>query len=159
MLECERLLLAENFDLRIYDILAIGNPILRSWLAGEMQTWGLPVTTDQVYLGLGAMDCINKVLCGLSHVYHEQDVSEFGILFPEPGFAVPEWQARSYGYQLHCFLTREEDRFKLTAEQLDQQLQASPNIQLIYLTVTNNPTTFAYSANELDALHTVLRHY
>src|SRR5713226_3733234 len=60
MLECERLLLAENFDVRIYDILAIGNPILRSWLAREMQSWGLSVTTDQVYLGLGAMDCINK---------------------------------------------------------------------------------------------------
>src|SRR6266550_1089586 len=28
MLECERLLLAEKFDLRIYDILAVGNPIL-----------------------------------------------------------------------------------------------------------------------------------
>src|SRR2546428_105676 len=81
LLECERLLLAENFDLRIYDILAVGNPILRSWLAREMQSWGLSVTTDQVYLGLGAMDCLNKVLCGLSQVYREQDVSEFAILF------------------------------------------------------------------------------
>ena len=44
MMECERLLLAEHFDLRIYDILAVGNPILRSWLAEEMQQWGLPVT-------------------------------------------------------------------------------------------------------------------
>ena len=68
MLECERLLLAEKFDLRIYDILAVGNPILRNWLAREMQSWGLSVTTDQVYLGLGAMDCLNKVLCGLSQV-------------------------------------------------------------------------------------------
>src|SRR5437588_4158298 len=37
MLECERLLLAEHFDIRVYDILAIGNPLLRSWLAEEMQ--------------------------------------------------------------------------------------------------------------------------
>src|SRR6266567_8586 len=74
MLECERLLLAENFDLRIYDILAIGNPILRSWLAREMQSWGLSVTTDQVYLGLGAMDCLNKVLCGLSQVYRKRSL-------------------------------------------------------------------------------------
>src|SRR6266702_7550745 len=54
MLECERLLLAENFDIRIYDILAIGNLVLRSWLAEEMQRCGLPVTTDQEDLGLGA---------------------------------------------------------------------------------------------------------
>src|SRR5256886_13518775 len=52
MLECERLLLAENFDIRIYDILSVGNPILRAWLAEEMQRKGLTVTKDQVYLGL-----------------------------------------------------------------------------------------------------------
>jgi len=160
MMECERLLLAHNYDPRMYDIYGMGNPLLREWLAQYMQQqWGLPTTWEQLYLGLGAMDSIDKVLRGLAHRYRAQNIPNFGILFPEPGFAVPEWQARSYGYQLHCFPTREEDRFKLTAEQLDQQLQASPNIQLIYLTVTNNPTTFAYSANELDALHTVLRHY
>ncbi len=157
MLECERLLLAENFDLRIYDILAIGNPILRSWLAREMQSWGLSVTTDQVYLGLGAMDCLNKVLCGLSQVYREQDVSEFAILFPEPGFAVPEWQARSYGYRLHHIHTLPENHFKLTASELDEALANDPSIRIIYLTVTNNPTTFAYSPEELNALHAVLR--
>src|SRR6266702_8306946 len=56
LLECERLLLEHNFDLRIYDLLAVGNPILRGGLAEEMQNWGLSVTADQVYLGLGAMD-------------------------------------------------------------------------------------------------------
>ena len=156
-LECERLLLAENFDLRIYDILAIGNPILRNWLAREMQSWGLSVTTDQVYLGLGAMDCLNKVLCGLSQVYREQDVSEFAILFPEPGFAVPEWQARSYGYRLHHIHTLPENHFKLTASEFDEALANDPSIRIIYLTVTNNPTTFAYSPEELNALHAVLR--
>src|SRR5438270_10603854 len=43
MMDCERLLLKHDFDLRIYDIFAIGNPILRSWLAEEMKQWGLPV--------------------------------------------------------------------------------------------------------------------
>ena len=156
MLECERLLLAEKFDLRVYDILAIGNPILRGWLAGEMQNWGLPATRDQVYLGLGAMDCINKVLCGLSQVYREQGISEFSILFPEPGFAVPEWQARSYGYRLHHIHTLPENHFKLTAAELDEALANDSSIRVIYLTVTNNPTTFAYSPDELNALHAVL---
>ena len=156
MLECERLLLAEKFDLRIYDILAIGNPILRSWLAAEMETWGLPVTTDQIYLGLGAMDCLNKVLCGLGQVFREQNVLDFAILFPEPGFAVPEWQARSYGYRLHHIHTLAENHFKLTASELDEALTNDPSIRVIYLTVTNNPTTFAYSPEELNALHTIL---
>lgn len=159
MMACERLVLAEHFDLRIYDIHAIGNPVLRSWLAEEMQQWGLSVTTDQVYLGLGAMDSINKVLCGLSQLYREKNLAEFAILFPEPGFAVPEWQANSYNYRLHRIQTQAEDHFKLTPTQLEQALSNDPAIQLLYLTVTNNPTTFAYSPAELNALHEVLRKY
>src|SRR5436305_6145612 len=62
MQECERLLLAQSFDLRIYDILGIGNPMLRGWLAEEMQQWNISVVTDQVYLSLGAMDGIDKTL-------------------------------------------------------------------------------------------------
>ncbi len=159
MQECEQLLLEHHFDLRIYDILAIGNPILRGWLADDMKHWSLSVPTNQVYLGLGAMDTINKVLCGLAHMYREQNVGDVGILFPEPGFAVPEWQARSYGYRLHHFPTLAEHRFKLTAAELDQLLANNPAIRLIYLSVTNNPTTFAYSPDELNDIHTVLRAY
>jgi aspartate/methionine/tyrosine aminotransferase len=159
MLECERLLLAEHIDLRVYDILGIGNPILRNWLAEEMQSWGLSVTTDQVYLGLGAMDSLNKVLCGLSQMYREQGLTETTILFPEPGFTVPEWQARSYGYRLLKYQTRAEDHFKLTAPQLERLLEDEPNIRIIYLTITNNPTTFAYSPDELNALNAVISKY
>ena len=159
MQECEQLLLQHNFDLRIYDISATGNPILRAWLAEAMKDWGVSVTADQVYLGLGAMDSINKVLCGLAQMYREQHVGEVGILFPEPGFAVPEWQARSYGYHLHNFQTLAEHRFKLTASELDQLLANNPSIRIIYMTVTNNPTTFAYSPEELNNLHAALRTY
>lgn len=160
MTECERLLLAHNYDPRIYDIYAVGNPILRGWLAQEMeQRWHLSAVAEQVYLGLGAMDCIDKVLRGMAHMYREQQAGEIGILFPEPGFGVPEWQARSYGYRLHCFPTSEEHRFKLTAAQLTTILEEAPAIRLIYLTVTNNPTTFAYTPEELQSLHEVLRVY
>src|SRR5437016_10648246 len=106
MLECERLLLSEGFDLRIYDILAVGNPILRSWLAEEMQRWGISVTREQVYLGLGAMDSINKVFCGLSQMYREQGLTDVAVLFPEPGFNLPEGEARSYGDRVHHIHTR-----------------------------------------------------
>ncbi len=119
VMECERLLLAEHFDIRIYDILAVGNPILRDWLAEEMQRKGLAVTKDQVYPGLGAMDSINKV----------------------------------------CFQTLAEHHFKLTAAQLDDLLAQYSDIRIIYLTITNNPTTFAYSPTELNDIHAVLRKY
>lgn len=159
MMECERLLLANNFDPRIYDIYGIGNPILRTWLMQEMQQWSISVPVEQLFLSIGAMDGIDKVLRGLTLLYREQNISEYGILFPEPGFAVPEWQARSHGYHLHHFPTLPGHHFKLTASQLYQQLQQAPDIRVIYLTITNNPTTFGYSAAELNDLHAVLRHY
>ena len=157
MMECERLLLQQGYDPRIYDIYAVGNLTLRSWLAEEM--WGLPVKGEQVYLSLGAMDGIDKVLRGLAQMYREQNISDAAVLFPEPGFGVPEWQAKSSGYRLHRFPTLPEHHFKLTAAQLDQLLAENTDIRILYLTVTNNPTTFAYNATELDALHNVLRRY
>ncbi len=159
MMECERLLLENKYDPRIYDIYGVGNPILRAWLAEEMQQWGLSVTGSQVYLGLGALDCIDKAFRGLAHMYREQNISDSAVLFPEPGFAVPEWQARSCGFRLHKFLTLPEHNFKLTAAQLDQILGQAPDIRILYLSVTNNPTTFAYTPEELNELHDVLRNY
>ena len=115
MMRCERELLQQGIDLRIYDLHGVGNPVLRSWLAREMQKLGLFVAVEQLYLALGAMDGIDKVFRGLSQIYREQNHTMSGVLFPEPGFNVPEWQARTLGYQLHQFRTRAEDNFKLTA--------------------------------------------
>jgi len=159
MMECERLLLSQHIDPRMYDIYGIGNPLLRERLAQEMQHWGLPVQKEQVAASLGAMDGIDKVLRSLHVYYQARGITDSAILFPEPGFAVPEWQARSYGYRLHHFKTLEENRFKITAQELDALLSEYPDIRVMYLTVTNNPTTFAYSAEELNALHAVLRKY
>jgi aspartate/methionine/tyrosine aminotransferase len=159
MMHCERVLLQQRFDVRIYDIPGIGNPLLREWLAGDMQYWGLPVEKEQVYLTLGAMDGTDKVLRSMSLFLRERAHATPGILFPEPGFTVPEWQARSYGYTLHRFRTESEDSFKLTPAELGALLKQWPDISLIYLTVTNNPTTFAYTADELRALFAVLRPY
>jgi len=157
MMECERLLLAHHYDPRMYDIYGTGNPLLRSWLAREMHQWGLAMQVEQIHLGLGAMDTIDKVLRGLIHVYHAQGISDVAVLFPQPGFLVPEWQAKSYGYRIYNYPTLPEHRFKLTGEQLDQILQANPDICVIYLMVTSNPTTFAYTPYELNAIHTVLK--
>jgi aspartate/methionine/tyrosine aminotransferase len=159
MQQCERELLQQGIDLRIYDLQGVGNSMLRSWLALEMQNLGLSVAVEQVYLALGAMDGIDKVFRGLSQIYREQNNSPIAVLFPAPGFNVPEWQAKSLGYRLHHFRTRAEDHFKLTAIQLDEILQQASDIRIIYLTVTSNPTAFAYTADELTGLFAVLRKY
>jgi aspartate/methionine/tyrosine aminotransferase len=159
MQQCERELLQQGIDLRVYDLYGVGTPMLRSWLVTEMQKLGIFVTVEQLYLTIGAMDAIDKVFRALSQIYREQNNTTATILFPEPGFNVPEWQARSLGYQLHQFRTKAEDNFKLTAIQLDDILQQVPDIRIIYLTVTNNPTAFAYSAEELTKLFEALRTY
>jgi aspartate/methionine/tyrosine aminotransferase len=160
MLEYERALLERKLDLRIYDIVGIGNPLLRSWLATEWQEqWGITVSGEQVYLSLGAMDGIDKTLRGLRQMYDEQGIADKAVLFPAPGFGVPEAQARAYNYRLHRVHTRPEHRFKLTADELEEALQSAPDLRIIYLTVTNNPTTFAFTPAELNAIHAVVRRY
>ena len=99
------------------------------------------------------------MLRAMIHVLRERTGTAPGILFPEPGFTVPEWQARSYGYALHRFITGAEHCFKLTQAELDALLNKWPDISLIYLTVTNNPTTFAYTADELQGLYAAMRSY
>jgi aspartate/methionine/tyrosine aminotransferase len=159
-MECERLLLESGYDPRIYDIYGVGNLVLRGWLAQEMQQWGLHVPAEQVLLSIGAMDGIDKTLRGLAYMFRfTQRIHDYAILFPEPGFNVPEWQARSCGYRLHAFQTLPENRFKLTGPQLDQILRDAPDIRVLYLTISNNPTTFSYTPAELHDLHAVLRRY
>ena len=91
MMECEHELLEQHFDPRVYDNYGIGNPLLRERLTTEMQRYGLAVTKEQVALSLGAMDGIDKTLRGMHLYFRNQGLQDIGILFPSPGFAVPEW--------------------------------------------------------------------
>lgn len=159
MMETERLLLERGYDLRVYDLACVGNPMLREWLAESMQQWGLPVTAGHIAVGLGATDCIDKVLRGLAAPAYRASGSAGAVLFPAPGYNVPEWQAASYGYRLHKVTTLPEHRFQLTGEHLAHILASYPDINVLYLTITNNPTTFAYTPAELQALQDVLRQY
>lgn len=159
MLDAERELLAAGYDPRVYDIHGVGNPVLRGRLAEEMQQWGLSVSAQHVALGLGATDCIDKVLRGLAHLAGLRSQPPGAVLFAAPGFNMPELQAASYGYRLHSVHTRAEDGFKLTGPLLAQHLEENQDINVVYLTVTNNPTTFAYSPGELAAMQDVLRRF
>ena len=153
----ERKLLDAGSDLRVYDFYCIGNPALRALLAEDMRRWGMPVTSGNVALAMGATDGIDKVLRGLALIAHQQGRSVGSVLVPSPVFNVPEQQAVAYGYHLHKVETTPESGFKLTAGQLAEALEADPDITIIYFNVTTNPTTFAYSPDELTALLDVLR--
>ncbi|MFF2845987.1 pyridoxal phosphate-dependent aminotransferase [Streptomyces sp. NPDC058001] len=156
MTEAERQLLADGYDPRIYDIQGVGNPVLRGWLADDMRQWGLTATAEQVALGLGATDCIDKIFRGLAHFARLRSQSPGAVLFAAPGFNMPELQAVTYGYRLHRVRTRAEEQFKLTDALLAQHLEENPDITVVYLTATNNPTAFAYSPAELTALMAVI---
>ena len=155
--QIERELLQQGIDLRVYDIKAVGNPALRTQLAERVRAWGLPVSAEQVYLSLGAMDGLDKALRGLASVSRETSPGPIGLLCPEPGFGTPEAQAVAFGYTLHRFQTSAEHLFKLTPQQLEHLLQTFPDIRVLYLSVTSNPSTFAYTPQELRALYAVLR--
>lgn len=159
MQQIERDLLRQGIDLRIYDLQALGNPVLRTTLAERVRPWGISASLEQVYPGLGALDCIDKTLRGLGCMARETGQPSVEMFCPEPGFGTPEWQATSFGYPLHRFQTSAASHFKLTPRELDEQLKQFPGINVLYLTVSSNPTTFAYTPNELNALYDVLRTY
>ena len=79
------------------------------------------------------------------------------MIFPAPGFNVPEWQAQSLGWRIHRLCTSVANDFKVTPDELRAALADSPDIRVFYLTVSSNPTAFAYTPDELRALCAVLR--
>lgn len=158
MLDFERQLLARHFDLRVYDLSGVGNPLLRETLAAHAHDlWGHTFTPEQMYLSIGSLDGIGKTMQGYTSLLRRQGEDRFALLCPTPGFNVPEWQAQTLGWRLHHVRTRAEDHFKLTADDLATALAEAPDLRAIYLTVSNNPTAFAYTADELRALFAVLR--
>jgi aspartate/methionine/tyrosine aminotransferase len=157
MLEFERQLLARRFDLRMYDISGTGNPILRDMLSHYAnEQWGSPLPAAQIYVSLGALDGMDKFLRAFAFVRRSAGQPQTAILFPAPSFNVPEWQALSLGLRIHRLYTRPEDHFKVTPQMLIAALDEGEDIALFYLTVSNNPTAFAYSPQELEALFEVV---
>ena len=157
MIEFERQLLARHFDVRMYDLAGVGNPLLREMLAEQTQKeWGFSFPPAQIYLSLGSLDGICKFWMGYTALLRNQGISDYAALIPSPGFNVPEWQAQTFGWRLHHVLTLAENAFKLTPEQVEQALDEAPDLRAFYLTVSNNPTAFAYTPDELRELFAVV---
>jgi aspartate/methionine/tyrosine aminotransferase len=161
MLDFERTLLKRHFDLRMYDVPATGNPLLREMVSDyALRSWGFTLPAEQIYLSLGALDGLDKFWRGLAAALRKEagdDQRYVGaVAFPAPSFNVPEWQAQSVDLRLHRLMTRPEDHFKVTPAMLRQTLAESPDVHAFYLTVSNNPTAFAYTPDELSALFDAL---
>lgn len=157
MQELERELLAAHVDMRIYDLTGAGVLRLRALLAEHYsRVWGVSFDPQLIFASLGSTDALCKFWQGLAASYRQRGIREYAAIFPTPGFNVPEWQANNLGFQSVAVRTRAEDDFKLTPEALAATLDAHPEARALYLTISNNPTAFAYTPDEIRALYALL---
>lgn len=149
--EIERRLLKEyNWDMRVYDVFGIGNPLLREMLATRFhKQWGLPTNPEQTFISIGALDALYKSILSLGYYFKKKYGSPATFAFPAPGFAVVNWQVEMFGLKLMKIQTTEQSSFKLTYAQMKQALAEDPQLRLLYFTVSNNPTAFSYSPEEI----------
>jgi len=157
MQEIELTLLRDHgLDLRVYDIFGVGNPVLREQLSRRMsEAYGLQFPVEQIFLSLGGIQGMDRAIRMMRLFYANQGLDcVFG--FPAPGFAIAKWQADATGLRVALIETAEEANYKLTPQQLKQVLADEPNLRALYLTVTNNPTAYSYSPDELSELFSVV---
>jgi aspartate/methionine/tyrosine aminotransferase len=149
-----RLLREYKWDLRVYDVFGVGNPLLRNMLAARFErAWGIPVTGDKTYVSVGALDALYKCILSLGHHFKKKYGAAATFAFPAPGFAVVNWQVEMSGLKLLKMQTSADNGFKLTYEALREALANDPELRLLYLTVSNNPTAFSYSPDEIQEVY------
>lgn len=157
MTQHEQTLFAQGWDLHIYDLAGVGNPLLREWIARDQErTWGLPYNAEQIFLATGSLDALDKSLRGLRATRWAGPADAVTLLFPTPSFSVPEWQAKTWGINVVRVPTRREDHYKLTPDALLAALRQHPETRGIYLILSNNPSAYSYSPQELRALLAVI---
>ncbi|HET9494314.1 MAG TPA: pyridoxal phosphate-dependent aminotransferase [Chloroflexia bacterium] len=145
-----RLLRDYNWDMRIYDVFGMGNPLLREKLAARFQkAWGIPATPAKTYISIGALDALYKSILSLGSHFRKKYGVPAAFAFPAPGFAVVNWQVETSGSRLLLVRTAEENNFKLTYGDVKRLLNENPDLRMLYLTVSNNPTAFAYTPAEI----------
>jgi len=157
MMYHEEALFARGWDLHMYDLAGVGNPLLREWIMRDQErTWGLSYTPDQIFLSIGSLDALDKSLRGLRVTRWAGPANSISLLFPTPSFNVPEWQARTWGINVVHVPTRAEHQYKLTPDELLAMLRQHPETRGIYLILSNNPSAYSYSPQELRSLLAVI---
>jgi aspartate/methionine/tyrosine aminotransferase len=157
MMLLEEALFARGWDLHLYDLAGVGNPLLREWIARDQErTWGLSFSPEQIFLATGSIDALDKSLRGLRVSRWAGPADAVTLLFPTPSFNIPEWQARTWGINVVHVPTRPEHHYKLTPDELLAVLRQHPESRGIYLILSNNPSTYSYSPQELCSLLPVI---
>lgn len=153
--DVERRLLEDyGWDMRVYDVFGVGNPLLREKLAARFtRMWGIPVPTEQTFISIGALDALYKCILSLGYHFKKKYGKPSTFAFPSPGFAVVNWQVEMAGLKLLNIKTSEENSFTLTYEQMKRALAEDPELRLLYLTVSNNPTAFSYEPDDIRAVY------
>lgn len=153
--EIERKLLNEyNWDMRLYDVYGVGNPLLRKMLAERFQSaWGLPTDPEKTFISIGALDALCKSIMSFTYYLKNKYGEPPTFVFPSPGFAVVNWQVEMFGCKLLNVHTSALSGFKITYEQMKRVLAQDPQVRLLYFTVSNNPTAFSYSPEEIREVY------
>jgi aspartate aminotransferase len=149
-----RLLFDYHWDMRVYDVFGVGNPLLREMLAARFQRdWGIPTDPERTFISIGALDALNKSIISLGAHFRKKYEANPTFAFPAPGFAVVNWQVQTAGVNLNKVHTDEACSFKISYDLLKRLLAEDPQLRLLYLTVSNNPTAFSYSPDELHDIY------
>ncbi len=150
------LLQQRGFDLRMYDIYGVGNPRLREQLRDRMiADYGLEFPIEQIFVSLGGIHSMDRAIRMLRKYFADRGKPcVFG--FPAPGWAVAKWQAEVTNLPVCLITTREDADYKLTPHQLTQLFADVPDLRVLYLAITNNPTAYSYTPDELTQLAAVI---
>jgi aspartate/methionine/tyrosine aminotransferase len=149
-----RLLRDHSWDVRTYDVFGVGNPLLREKLAARFEkAWGIHVTPERTFISIGALDGLYKSILSLSYQFKKKYGKPSSFAFPAPGFASVNWHVQMAGMKLTIIHTEAHENFKLDYQEMKQALDNDPELRFLYLTVSNNPTAFSYSPQEIKEVY------
>jgi aspartate/methionine/tyrosine aminotransferase len=149
-----RLLRDYGWDIRVYDVFGVGNPLLREKLAARFEkAWGIHVTPERTFISIGALDGLYKSILSLSYHFKKKHGKPSSFAFPAPGFASVNWHVQMAGMKLTILHTTAQANFKLDYQEMKQALDDDPELRFLYLTVSNNPTAFSYSPQEIEEVY------
>ncbi len=129
----------------------VGLPALREAVASyHRRAQGLHVSPDRVLIGPGS-----KELMFLLQLVYDGD-----LVIPAPSWVSYAPQAKIIGRQVRWVATRRDNKWRLTADGLEQLCQVEPERpRLVVLNYPNNPTGYTYAEAELRALASTARKY
>lgn len=128
-----------------------GREILREKLSQQASSQlGFPVSPSNIFIGNGCKAVLYGIFQCLCEVGDE-------VILPSPYWMSYPSTIELSGASVQKVLTKEENGFKITAEELEKNI--SEKTRAFILNSPNNPTSSIYSEKELKALGEVLSRF